>query len=142
MTALGVTPVVQWYHPAWGKQDYLGLDVPLFDITGSIEALLRPAIDADYIIVFPSNGTWTSEENKDALKILESPIWRSVPAVKKGHVYPMERTHWQSGCHAGNMKKADDLVKAFVKESSSGEKARVYRLMRFFFQLWSLSSGC
>lgn len=40
LKALGVTPVVQWYHPSWGKQDYLGLDVPEFDITGSMEALL------------------------------------------------------------------------------------------------------
>lgn len=248
LKALGVTPVVQWYHPAWGKQDYLGLDAPLFDITGSLEALLAatpdliivdgyadakkyeefskiaptyklpdelrndtigrlkkiaevlgipekadeaiqkynakiedtktklqaaigketvavvrlnvgnkptlalfgdgnvytgmlykelglepyapaknqethvvlteeaiPAIDADHIILFPSNGTWTSEENKDALKILETPIWKSVAAVKKGNVYPMERTHWQSGAILANMMKADDLVKAFVK---------------------------
>jgi ABC-type Fe3+-hydroxamate transport system substrate-binding protein len=40
LKALGVTPVVQWYHPSWGKQDYLNLDVPEYDITGSIEALL------------------------------------------------------------------------------------------------------
>ncbi|WP_405110500.1 ABC transporter substrate-binding protein [Paenibacillus sp. FSL K6-1217] len=40
LKALGVTPVVQWYHPSWGKQDYLDLDVPEFDISGSIEALL------------------------------------------------------------------------------------------------------
>lgn len=40
LKALGVTPIVQWYTPTWGKQDYLGLDVPEFDITGSIEALL------------------------------------------------------------------------------------------------------
>lgn len=40
LKALGVTPVVQWYHPSWGKQDYLNLDVPEFDITGSMEALL------------------------------------------------------------------------------------------------------
>lgn len=32
-----------------GKQDYLGLDVPLFDITGSIEALLET--NPDLIIV-------------------------------------------------------------------------------------------
>jgi len=50
ITALGVTPVVQWYHPAWGKQDYLELkDVPLFDITGSLEALLEK--EPDLIIV-------------------------------------------------------------------------------------------
>ncbi|MCZ8532670.1 ABC transporter substrate-binding protein [Psychrobacillus psychrodurans] len=42
MVALGVEPIVQWYHPSWGKQDYLGLsDVPLFDITGSLEAMLE-----------------------------------------------------------------------------------------------------
>jgi iron complex transport system substrate-binding protein len=40
LKALGVTPVVQWYHPSWGKQDYLNLDVPEFDISGSMEALL------------------------------------------------------------------------------------------------------
>lgn len=42
MLALGVEPIVQWYHPSWGKQEYLGLtDVPLFDITGSLEAMLE-----------------------------------------------------------------------------------------------------
>ncbi|AJS60972.1 ABC transporter substrate-binding protein [Paenibacillus sp. IHBB 10380] len=41
LKALGVTPVVQWYHPRWGKQEYLNLDVPKFDISGSIEALLE-----------------------------------------------------------------------------------------------------
>lgn len=49
LLALGVTPIVQWYHPAWGKQDYLGLDVPPFDITGSMEALI--AANPDLIIV-------------------------------------------------------------------------------------------
>ncbi|MGN7765086.1 ABC transporter substrate-binding protein [Paenibacillus sp. 22594] len=49
LTALGVTPVVQWYHPSWGKQDYLNLDVPEFDISGSIEALLEK--NPDLIIV-------------------------------------------------------------------------------------------
>ncbi|WP_189023723.1 ABC transporter substrate-binding protein [Paenibacillus albidus] len=49
LTALGVTPVVQWYHPSWGKQDYLNLSVPQFDITGSLEALLDQ--NPDLIIV-------------------------------------------------------------------------------------------
>lgn len=34
---------------SWGKQDYLNLDVPEFDITGSVEALLEK--DPDLIIV-------------------------------------------------------------------------------------------
>lgn len=49
LKALGITPVVQWYHPSWGKQDYLNLDVPEFDITGSMEVLLEK--DPDLIIV-------------------------------------------------------------------------------------------
>lgn len=49
LTALGVTPVVQWYNPNWGTQEYLNLDLPLFDNSGSIEALL--AYEPDLIIV-------------------------------------------------------------------------------------------
>ncbi|UVI27452.1 ABC transporter substrate-binding protein [Paenibacillus spongiae] len=248
LLALGVTPVVQWYHPSWGKQDYLGLDVPTFDITGSLEALLEyspdliivegvvdaakyeqyskiaptyrlkeeilqdapeilktiadvlgipekaetvleqysqkindakakltkaignetvavvrlnvgdktlalfgienryigniykdmgltphpfvrdmtefheilseeklPELDADHIILFPSNGTWTSEENKEAIKLLDSPMWKSVPAVKSGQVYMADRTHWQSGAITANTMKIDDLLTWFVK---------------------------
>ncbi|MFC9774469.1 ABC transporter substrate-binding protein [Paenibacillus chitinolyticus] len=249
VTALGVTPVVQWYHPTWGIQEYLKLNVPKFDMTGSIEALLDaspdliivdggadkakyemyskvaptyrlpdemlndsfailkttadllgmpdkaepilkeyhkkiddaktalekavgtekvavvrlnvgektftlfginnrfigsilyrdlgltappmvkemkefqqiiseemiPQIDADHIILLPSNGTWASEENKEAVQLLKSPFWKSVPAVKKGHVYQVERTHWQTGAFLANGMKIDDLLKLLVK---------------------------
>jgi len=248
LQALGVTPVVQWYHPNWGKQDYLGLNVPTFDTTGSIEALVAagpdliivdggvdaakyelyskvaptyrlpeavlqsppeiakkiadvlgipekaesvlaeynrkmadakakldkavgeqtvavvrinvgdkslalfginnrytgniyselglaphrfvkemkefqavlseeklPELDADHLIVFPSNGSWTSDENKEAVKLLDSPLWKSIPAVKNGHVYKAERTHWQSGAVMANKAKTDDILKWLVK---------------------------
>ncbi|QGG53522.1 ABC transporter substrate-binding protein [Lysinibacillus pakistanensis] len=248
LTALEVKPVVQWYHPAWGKQDYLKLDAPEFDITGSMEALLQakpdliivdgaadkakyeeyskiaptyrlkeeiladpqaivktiadvlnipdkadevvknyqqrittlkaeldksvgdetvavvrlnvadktlalfgvknrysgyiytevgltphplardmtefheilseeaiPKLDADHIILFPSNGTWESEENQDAIKWLDSTLWNTVPAVKNGNVYIADRTYWQSGAITANLLKYDDLEKWFVK---------------------------
>lgn len=248
LKVLGVTPVVQWYHPTWGKQDYLGLDVPLYDTTGSIEALLAqdpdliivdggvdkakyeqyskiaptyripeqvlqnseemlktiadvlnipekaskaladyeakiadakakleksvgkqtvavirvntgdktialfgqknryageiyrtfglephpltakmeefqqilseeafPSLNADHIIVFPSNGDWGSKENQEAFKLLDSPLWKSVPAFANGHVYKVERTHWQSGAITANSMKLDDLLKYMVK---------------------------
>ncbi|MGG2113313.1 ABC transporter substrate-binding protein [Lysinibacillus pakistanensis] len=248
LTALEVKPVVQWYHPAWGKQDYLKLDVPEFDITGSMEALLQakpdliivdgaadkakyeeyskiaptyrlkeeiladpqaivktiadvlnipdkadevvknyqqrittlkaeldksvgdetvavvrlnvadktlalfgvknrysgyiyteagltphplardmtefheilseeaiPKLDADHIILFPSNGTWESEENQDAIKWLDNTLWKTVPAVKNGNVYIADRTYWQSGAITANLLKYDDLEKWFVK---------------------------
>ena len=248
LTALEVKPVVQWYHPAWGKQDYLKLDAPEFDITGSMEALLQakpdliivdgaadkakyeeyskiaptyrlkeeiladpqaivktiadvlnipdkadevvknyqqrittlkaeldksvgdetvavvrlnvadktlalfgvknrysgyiyteagltphplardmtefheilseeaiPKLDADHIILFPSNGTWESEENQDAIKWLDNTLWKTVPAVKNGNVYIANRTYWQSGAITANLLKYDDLEKWFVK---------------------------
>ncbi|MGG2083609.1 ABC transporter substrate-binding protein [Lysinibacillus pakistanensis] len=248
LTALEVKPVVQWYHPAWGKQDYLKLDAPEFDITGSMESLLQakpdliivdgaadkakyeeyskiaptyrlkeeiladpqaivktiadvlnipdkadevvknyqqrittlkaeldksvgdetvavvrlnvadktlalfgvknrysgyiyteagltphplardmtefheilseeaiPKLDADHIILFPSNGTWESEENQDAIKWLDNTLWKTVPAVKNGNVYIADRTYWQSGAITANLLKYDDLEKWFVK---------------------------
>ncbi|MBB3153989.1 iron complex transport system substrate-binding protein [Paenibacillus endophyticus] len=246
LVALGVTPIVQYYNPMWGKQDYLELEVPLLDVTGSIEALLAsepdliitagegdaaqyenyskiaptyhianevlsdtretlkmiadlvglpekaeqvlqdyesrigqvkeelktalgeesivvlrmnvvdhsinifgtknifigellykdlelkapayaqamtegnmvlaeeslPELGADHIILLPSNGTWEDEENAKALKeMLDSPIWKSIAAVKEGHVYPVERSYWQTGAITANFKKMDELLK-------------------------------
>ncbi|OXM13449.1 ABC transporter substrate-binding protein [Paenibacillus herberti] len=249
LKALGVTPVVQWYNPMWGKQDYLKLDVPTFNYTGQVEALLNydpdliivdggadkvkydqfakiaptyrlqedvlddpketllkigevlgmedkarevvqaydqkvadgkaklqaavgtdkvavlrinvaektialfgvknrftgivfsqfgltpiplaasmeeyqqvlspefiPQLEADRIIIFPSNGGWDSAENADAFKLLDDPLFKSLPAVKNGHVYKMDRTYWQSGAILSNQMKLDDLLKAIVKE--------------------------
>jgi len=251
LAALGVEPVIQWYHPSWGKQDYLKLDAPLFDITGSIEALLDaapdliitdgfvdeviyekyskvaptyrmpdeiltsssteilrkiadligkqekaeelvkdyeqkiadtktklqasigqesvavmrlnigetdlnllgiknkfvgsilykelgltppkmvaemdafienismeklPDLNADHIIILTSNGDWSSSENQQAINdLLNSPIWKSVPAVKNGHVYQVDRTYWQTGAFQANMLKIEDLQKFLLK---------------------------
>ncbi|OAB46699.1 ABC transporter substrate-binding protein [Paenibacillus glacialis] len=248
MLALGVEPIVQWYHPSWGKQDYLGLtDVPLFDITGSLEAMIEnnpdliilnggmddsyqlyskiaptyrlpdevignaeetlktvadllgipekatsvledykqkitdtkekleeaigrqtvavvrldvgdkpelrlfglnnaytgsiyrdlglepfpwvknieahdvisqekiPELTADHIIIFPSDGTWDSKSNEKAVALLDDPLWKNIPAVKNGHVYQLERSHWQSGAITANTMKMDDLLKFLVK---------------------------
>ncbi|KQO10908.1 ferrichrome ABC transporter substrate-binding protein [Paenibacillus sp. Leaf72] len=248
LTALGVTPVVQWYHPLWGTQEYLKLDLPTFDITGDIEVLLDmepdliildgwadkakydlfskiaptyrlpenilfdskailttiadvmnmkeqgetvinayeqkiadakdklntalgdesvavirlnvddstfalfgvnnrfigslysqlgltpntwskdmeefqkilteeslPDLDADHIIILLSNGTWDSPENQEALKLLDSSMWKAIPAVKAGHVHRVERSYWQSGAITANSMKIDDILKMFVK---------------------------
>jgi len=248
LKALGVTPVAQWYHPLWGKQDYLNLDVPLFDTTGSIEALISynpdlvivdggvdkekydvyskvaptyrltedvlqssaemlravadvlnipdkaeeviagyeskvadgkakllaavgkekvafirvnvgektlalfgvknrytgviysefglepiqmakdmteyqnilseeviPELGADHIIFIPSNGSWDTPEYQEDFKLLDSPLWQSVPAVQKGNIYKFERSHWQSGAITANWMKLDDLLGAMAK---------------------------
>ncbi|BBI32086.1 ABC transporter substrate-binding protein [Cohnella abietis] len=251
LVALGVEPVVQWYHPTWGKQDYLNLSVPQFDITGDIEALLAsepdliisdgyadaakyekyskvaptyrltddiqngstteilskiadiigmpekaeellkdydqkiadmktklqakignetvavlrlnvgerdinllgiknrfvgsilykelgltppklvadmdkfidtismeklPELGADHIIILTSNGAWSSPENEEAVSgLMDSPIWKSIPAVKNGHVYQVDRTYWQTGAFSANLLKLKDLEKYLLK---------------------------
>lgn len=248
LKALEVDPIVQWYNPTWGKQDYLALDLPLFDNTSSLEALmaqepdliiadgatdqekydqlskiaptyripeealqsseeilksianalgipekaesvlqdyqnkidetkalleqavgketvavirintgdktialfgvknrfigelyskygLEPhplvkemeayqeilseegfaSLDADHIIVLVSNGDWDSPENAEAIKLLDSPIWKTVPAFANNHVYKVDRSHWQTGAIMANLMKLDDLQKMFVK---------------------------
>ncbi|OME85147.1 ferrichrome ABC transporter substrate-binding protein [Paenibacillus sp. FSL A5-0031] len=251
LVTLGVEPVVQWYHPMWGKQEYLNLDVPPFDITGSIEALLDaepdliitdgfvdeaiyekyskvaptfrmpddilmssssdillkiadligeqekaeklvkdyeqkiadtksklkaaigdesvavlrlnigetdlnllgiknkfvgsilykelgltppkmvadmeafietismeklPDLNADHIIILTSNGSWSSPENQESIKnLFDSPIWQSVPAIKKGNVYQVDRTYWQTGAFTANQLKIKDLEKVLLK---------------------------
>ncbi|OBZ17162.1 ABC transporter substrate-binding protein [Bacillus sp. FJAT-26390] len=251
LVALGVEPVVQWYHPSWGKQEYLNLNAPEFDITGNIEALLDaepdliitdgyadqaiyekyskiaptyrmpdeilmgksseilltiadligekdkaagllkdyeqtiadtkeklqaaignesvavmrlnigetdlnllgiknkfvgsilykelgltppkmvaemenfienismekiPDLNADHIIILTSNGSWTSPENKESIDgLMNSPIWQSVPAVKKGNIYQVERTYWQTGAFKANLLKIEDLKRLLLK---------------------------
>ena len=249
LKALGVDPVVQWYNPTWGTQEYLKLDAPLFDVTGSLEALmaeepdliildgggdkekydqyskiaptfripeealqsseemlkvvadvlgipekaesvlaeynknvdaakvkfeqsigketvavirvntgdktialfgiknrfvgelyskfgLEPhqlvkdmenfqeilseeafaTLDADHIIVLVSNGDWNSPENADSIELLNSSLWKAVPAFANDHVYKVDRSHWQSGAIYSNFLKLDDLLKYLVQE--------------------------
>jgi ABC-type Fe3+-hydroxamate transport system substrate-binding protein len=76
---------------------------------------LIPQLDADHIIVFPDNGSWDTEGNQEAIEILDSPLWKSLPAVKNGNIYRMVRSHWQSGAIMSNSMKLDDLLEAMVK---------------------------
>ncbi len=250
LKALEITPVAQWYHPTWGMQDYLQIDAPPFDTSGSLEALLAfnpdliivdggadkakydqyskiaptyripeamlqnsesilttmadvlnmpekgkhvieeyhakvedaktkikatignetvavirintgdktialfgaknrfvgeiynklgfelhplvknmeefqqilseeafALLDADHIIVLPANGSWDTPENQEAFKLLDSPLWKAVPAFVNGNVYKVERSHWQTGAITANFLKLDDLLKIMVEKS-------------------------
>ena len=74
-----------------------------------------PDLDADHIIILLSNGTWDSPENQEALKLLDSSMWKAIPAVKAGDVHRVERSYWQSGAITANSMKIDDILKMFVK---------------------------
>ncbi|MNE40005.1 hypothetical protein D3C80_1339900 [compost metagenome] len=74
-----------------------------------------PELGAEHIIVFLDNGDWDTPENQEALSILDGPLWKNIPAVKNGHIYKMERSHWQSGAITANSMKLNDLLEAIVK---------------------------
>ncbi len=95
----------------------LGLNAPGFakamtegNIVLSKEVI--PKLDADHIILLPSNGTWEEEGNAKALEEMKAnPLWKTVPAFKNGHVYPVERSYWQTGAITANGLKMDDLLR-------------------------------
>lgn len=66
-------------------------------------------LTADHIILVNSDKTEGSE-------ILDSAIWKGIPAVKAGNVHEMSSTSsWlYSGANAGD-KIIDDVLKSFVK---------------------------
>jgi ABC-type Fe3+-hydroxamate transport system substrate-binding protein len=74
-----------------------------------------PQLDADHLIILPSNGTWAEAGNEQALQeLLKNSVWQTVPAVKKGNVYPVERSYWQTGAIMANYQKMDELLKLFA----------------------------
>lgn len=65
-------------------------------------------LDADHIFLIRSNA---GEEN-----LLNDPIWKSIPAVKNGHVYEFDQTHsWLYSGAIANSKMIDDVLNSLVK---------------------------
>ncbi|MNP07461.1 putative siderophore-binding lipoprotein YfiY precursor [compost metagenome] len=71
----------------------------------SMEVL--PEMDADYIFVINAydQGTQRLQE------MTESEVWKSIPAVKQGHVYEMNDEYWLGSGLIAYEKIIDDTVK-------------------------------
>lgn len=93
---MGLTP-----HP-------LARDMKDFHAILSEEKL--PDLNADHIIVFPSNGTWSLGENKEAEKLLNSTLWKSLPAVQNHCVHEVDFLTWMKYGVISNKKKIDDVL--------------------------------
>lgn len=72
----------------------------------SLSMELLPELDADFIFLVNDSGTGT--ENLKTLT--ESPIWRTVPAVKNGNVYEVSDEYWLGSGLIANGKIIDDVV--------------------------------
>ncbi|GKU76522.1 ABC transporter substrate-binding protein [Paenibacillus sp. L3-i20] len=103
LAALGVEPIVQWYHPMWGKQEYLKLSVPQYDITGSIESLLEAKPD---LII--SDGYASPEIYEKYSKV--APTYRLTDEDVGGGASAILRT---IGDLVGESEKAEQLIKDY-----------------------------
>lgn len=94
----------------------LGFQVPsvVKEISSSGTANWRPismerlaTLDADHIFVIRQSG-------EDQL--LDDPVWKSIPAVKNGHVYSFDKTHsWLYSGVIANSQMIDDVLKSLIK---------------------------
>jgi iron complex transport system substrate-binding protein len=72
---------------------------------------MLPELDADYIFMINAYGQGT-ERIKE---MTESPIWKSIPAVKQGQVYEVSDKHWLGSGLIAYEKIIDDTVRLLVK---------------------------
>ncbi|RAT94760.1 ABC transporter substrate-binding protein [Brevibacillus sp. Leaf182] len=79
------------------------------DIHLSLESL--PDLDADYIFLINDAGTGDTFE-KD---LTESPVWKSMEAVKNGRTFKVEGDHWLSGGLIAHRKVIDDVKGLIAK---------------------------
>lgn len=97
---LGLKPSELVKKVAWGEDN----SAPL------ISAELIAQFDADHIFI-----TYDNPANEDAKAFKNHPLWKNIPAVKKGNLHEVEMFHWMNEGPIANSTKVDDVLKALLK---------------------------
>ncbi|GAB2718126.1 ABC transporter substrate-binding protein [Paenibacillus thermoaerophilus] len=79
--------------------------------SANITLEILPELDADYIFVINQYGQGTERLRE----MTESPVWKSIPAVKQGHVYELNDMHWLGSGLIAYEKMIDDTLKLLVQ---------------------------
>lgn len=78
----------------------------------SLEVLPQLA-DAEHLFV-------SVDGDEDAARVFgeveENPLWQSLPAVRAGNIYPVERRVWMTNGLLANERKLEDVIKAFTQK--------------------------
>lgn len=103
---LKLDPTVEQWHK----------DQPNFQ-NAAISLEMLPELQADYLFVTLGGAGGTNEEIaqlKENFKntVEQSAVWRSVPALKAGHVIYVNARHWISTGPIANSMKIDDVIAA------------------------------
>jgi iron complex transport system substrate-binding protein len=65
--------------------------------------------------VWMNGGNEYDEGGKElAQEVMNRPIWKSLPAVKRGQVHEVNLDHWMTAGPIAYEKKLDDVVKALI----------------------------
>ncbi|CAI6082072.1 AraC family transcriptional regulator [Cohnella sp. JJ-181] len=80
LVALGVTPILQFFHREWGRQEYLGLyGVPDFDIVGD-DCKVLSSHQPDFILLNEGHRRWNLEQYSRISPVFKIPFagedWR------------------------------------------------------------------
>jgi iron complex transport system substrate-binding protein len=79
--------------------------------SASVSMEVLPELDADYIFVINAYNQGT-ERMKE---MMESPIWKSMNAVKQGHVYEVDNKYWLGSGLIAYEKIVDDTVRLLTQ---------------------------
>lgn len=97
---LGLKPSELVKKLAWGEEN----SAPV------ISAEIISQFDADHIFI-----TYDTPTNEDAQEFKNHPLWKNIPAVKKGNLHEVEMFHWMNDGPIANSIKVDDVLKALLK---------------------------
>ncbi|WP_339304838.1 ABC transporter substrate-binding protein [Paenibacillus sp. FSL R5-0519] len=99
-TDLGLNPPQITKDLAWGEDSSMAVI--------SLEVI--PEIQADHLFITYDEG------GKDlAQELLNSSVWKSLPAVKNNRVYEVSMDHWMTFGPLAYNQKVDDVLQALVK---------------------------
>jgi iron complex transport system substrate-binding protein len=79
--------------------------------TGFISEELVPEISADHVFV-PTYGL----EDTTVEEVLKRPLWRALPAAKKGQVHPVQGVAWTNLGPLGALEVVDEVEKTLTRE--------------------------
>ncbi|WP_168122892.1 ABC transporter substrate-binding protein [Paenibacillus sp. HB172176] len=88
------------YNELGFEQPELVRDKDIVDL--SLEVL--PELDADFLFVIDQNGG-----EGQTKEIMESKVWKSVPAVKQNHMFIVDPSHWLGNGLIANEMVAEDV---------------------------------
>jgi iron complex transport system substrate-binding protein len=98
-TDLGLNPPQIAKDLAWGEGNSMAVV--------SLEVI--PEIQADHLFI-----TYDEGGKELAQELINSSIWKSLPAVKNNHVYEVSMDHWMTFGPIAYNKKVDDVLQALV----------------------------